>query len=190
MAAAAMDVQVGHMSDPEELPGLAHFCEHMLFLGTGKFPEENSFQKYIQSHGGNDNAFTSSDYTDYYFDVTHGHLEGALDRFSQFFISPLFTELCTEREVNAVHSEYQGYLAQDIVADAGRLGLVHQKLGHRNGGAAAAAALPPHDLHEAVPRDPAALVEPARPERLELGAQRGVLSADRQHSEVPLVVVE
>jgi len=24
----------GHMLDPEDLPGLAHFCEHMLFLGT------------------------------------------------------------------------------------------------------------------------------------------------------------
>ena len=32
-AAAAMDVHIGHMSDPSNLPGLAHFCEHMLFLG-------------------------------------------------------------------------------------------------------------------------------------------------------------
>ena len=32
-AAAAMDVHIGHMSDPAKLPGLAHFCEHMLFLG-------------------------------------------------------------------------------------------------------------------------------------------------------------
>jgi len=31
------------MSDPAELPGLAHFCEHMLFLGTEKYPSENSF---------------------------------------------------------------------------------------------------------------------------------------------------
>jgi insulysin len=35
-AAAAMAVHVGHMSDPEEIPGLAHFCEHMLFLGSEK----------------------------------------------------------------------------------------------------------------------------------------------------------
>ncbi|KAJ0170064.1 hypothetical protein K1T71_014670 [Dendrolimus kikuchii] len=34
-----MDVNVGYLSDPEELPGLAHFCEHMLFLGTKKYPE-------------------------------------------------------------------------------------------------------------------------------------------------------
>lgn len=40
-AAAAMDVRVGHLSDPPYLPGLAHFCEHMCFLGTGKYPVEN-----------------------------------------------------------------------------------------------------------------------------------------------------
>jgi insulysin len=33
-AAAAMDVNVGHFSDANEAPGLAHFCEHMLFLGV------------------------------------------------------------------------------------------------------------------------------------------------------------
>lgn len=36
-SSAALDVHVGHMSDPEELPGLAHFLEHMLFLGTEKY---------------------------------------------------------------------------------------------------------------------------------------------------------
>jgi len=44
-AAAAMDVNVGHMSDP--IPGLAHFCEHMLFLGTKKYPDENEYTKYL-----------------------------------------------------------------------------------------------------------------------------------------------
>ena len=39
-AAAAMDVSVGSASDPEELPGLAHFLEHMLFLGTEKCVKE------------------------------------------------------------------------------------------------------------------------------------------------------
>ncbi|CAN0427935.1 unnamed protein product, partial [Hapterophycus canaliculatus] len=38
--AAAIDVRVGSSSDPPYLQGTAHFCEHMLFLGTGKRPEE------------------------------------------------------------------------------------------------------------------------------------------------------
>ena len=33
-SSAAMDVHVGHFSDPEQVAGLAHFCEHMLFLGS------------------------------------------------------------------------------------------------------------------------------------------------------------
>jgi len=35
-SAAAMDVHIGNLSDPDDFPGLAHFCEHMLFLGTEK----------------------------------------------------------------------------------------------------------------------------------------------------------
>ena len=50
-AAAAMDVNVGYFSDPEELPGLAHFLEHMLFLGTKKYPNENSYSEFLSSHG-------------------------------------------------------------------------------------------------------------------------------------------
>lgn len=69
------------MSDPDEVPGLAHFCEHMLFLGTEKYPVENAYSKYISEHGGQYNAYTSSDCTCYYFDILPEHLEGALDRY-------------------------------------------------------------------------------------------------------------
>ena len=44
-SAAALDVHIGSMSDPVQ--GLAHFCEHMLFLGTKKFPDENEYNKYL-----------------------------------------------------------------------------------------------------------------------------------------------
>ena len=47
-SSAALDVHVGHLADPWELPGLAHFCEHMLFLGTTKYPEENEYNKFLQ----------------------------------------------------------------------------------------------------------------------------------------------
>ena len=105
MATAAMDVYVGDMSNPDDIPGLAHFCEHMLFMGTKKYPAENDFRKFVSEHGGKTNATTSTHNTNYHFDVNAEYLMEALDRFAQFFIAPLFTESAIEREVNAVHSE-------------------------------------------------------------------------------------
>lgn len=112
-SAASIDVNVGHLNDPKELPGLAHFCEHMLFLGTKKYPSENEYAKYLSSHGGCSNAYTASDHTNYHFDVTPEFLDGAVDRFAQFFIAPLFTESCTEREVMAVDSEHSNNVQND-----------------------------------------------------------------------------
>merc|ERR1712106_776359 len=112
-SSAALDVHIGHVSDPSHLPGLAHFCEHMLFLGTDWFPDENEYSKFLSQHGGSFNAFTSSDHTNYYFDVSPDNLGGALDRFSQFFLTPLFTESATEREVNAVNSEHEKNIPND-----------------------------------------------------------------------------
>ncbi|CAB4064603.1 IDE [Lepeophtheirus salmonis] len=113
-SAAAMDVFVGHMSDPEELLGLAHFLEHMLFLGTEKYPDESEYSHFISKHSGSNNAYTSHDHTTYIFDIGSDYLKEALDRFCQFFISPLFTESATDREVKAVHSEHEKNIASDL----------------------------------------------------------------------------
>ena len=102
------------MSDPWEIPGLAHFCEHMLFLGTEKYPEENEYSKYLSENGGYSNAFTADDQTNYHFEVSPSALQGALDRFAAFFHSPLFTESATTREINAVNSENDKNLQADI----------------------------------------------------------------------------
>lgn len=75
------------MSDPDHLPGLAHFCEHMLFLGTEKYPSENEYSKYLSEHGGMSNAHTTHERTSYYFDVTPEHFSGALDRFVSLYNS-------------------------------------------------------------------------------------------------------
>ncbi|XP_050296511.1 insulin-degrading enzyme [Anthonomus grandis grandis] len=113
-SAAAMDVNVGFLSDPKEVKGLAHFCEHMLFLGTQKYPNENDYNKFLQEHGGSSNAATYMDHTMYYFDIVPEHLKEALDRFAQFFVSPLFTESATEREINAVNSEHDKNIPSDV----------------------------------------------------------------------------
>ena len=37
------------MSNPDNLLGLAHFCEHMLFLGTKKYPDEAEYNKVLNN---------------------------------------------------------------------------------------------------------------------------------------------
>lgn len=122
-AAASMDVQVGSFSDPPDIPGLAHFLEHMLFLGTVKYPDEASYNAYLSSHGGSSNAYTASENTNFHCElvatrpapgsVTPPNFREALDRFAQFFIAPAFTESATDRELNAVHSEFEKNLQND-----------------------------------------------------------------------------
>jgi len=107
MAAAALDVHVGQFSDPPDREGLAHFLEHMLFLGTDAYPDVDAYRDFVQSHGGGTNAGTGQEHTRYHFDIEHAHLEGALDRFSAFFVSPRLDAEYTTREREAVNSEYR-----------------------------------------------------------------------------------
>ena len=48
MAAASLCVKVGSFSDPAGIPGLAHFLEHMVFMGSKQFPGENTFNSFIE----------------------------------------------------------------------------------------------------------------------------------------------
>jgi len=58
-AAAAMVVGVGSWADPPETQGCAHFLEHLLFLGSEKYPDENAYDAFLSKHGGSSNAKTS-----------------------------------------------------------------------------------------------------------------------------------
>lgn len=131
--AAAVHVQAGHFDDT--IPGLAHFNEHMLFLGTEKYPEENAYENFLQKYGGFSNAYTDMEDTNYYFSVstttggqeaasdsenptsqgleTSEALEGSLDRLAQFFISPKFETGMVDREVNAIDSEWRNSRTSD-----------------------------------------------------------------------------
>lgn len=105
-SSCCLSVRVGSYDEPVEYPGLAHFLEHMLFMGTEKYPNENEYSEYLASHSGSSNAYTDSEMTVYYFDVDSNYLEGAADRFAQFFTCPLLAKGSVERELLAVNSEY------------------------------------------------------------------------------------
>ncbi|THU88604.1 hypothetical protein K435DRAFT_679530 [Dendrothele bispora CBS 962.96] len=113
-AAASLDVAVGHLSDPDDMPGLAHFCEHLLFMGTEQFPKENEYSEFLSKNNGASNAYTSTSNTNYYFSVATAQLPGALARFAGFFHCPLFAPSCTSRELNAVDSEHKKNHQSDL----------------------------------------------------------------------------
>ncbi|VDO05686.1 unnamed protein product [Rodentolepis nana] len=106
-SAAALAVHVGSFSDPKEAQGLAHFLEHMVFMGSEKYPRENDFDDYVCHRDGSLNAFTDGDYTTFYFEIQRNYFKEALDRFAQFFISPLLRKDCVDRELEAVDSEFE-----------------------------------------------------------------------------------
>nr|XP_016452342.1 PREDICTED: nardilysin-like isoform X2 [Nicotiana tabacum] len=112
-AAAAMCVRMGSFVDPYDAQGLAHFLEHMLFMGSTEFPDENEYDSYLSKRGGCSNAYTETEHTCYHFEVKRDCLKGALRRFSQFFVSPLVKAEAMEREVQAVDSEFNQVLQND-----------------------------------------------------------------------------
>lgn len=122
-SAAALVAFRGSFHDPDERPGLAHFLEHMLFIGTEKYPEPDGYFAFVQKHGGSSNAYTATDHTNYFFDIQPDYFTEGLDRFAQFFISPLLDKEYVDREKNAVHSEYQMQIKED-----GWRGLMVQKV--------------------------------------------------------------
>ncbi|MFP6836286.1 MAG: insulinase family protein, partial [Pseudomonadales bacterium] len=112
-AAASLVVLRGQNHDPERFGGLAHFLEHMLFIGTEKYPTVDEYQRFIAANGGSSNAYTAADHTNYFFDIHPDYFQEGLDRFAQFFINPLLDPDYVEREKNAVHSEYQLQIKDD-----------------------------------------------------------------------------
>ena len=85
----------------------------MLFLGTEPYPESDGYQRYISNNAGSHNAFTAQQDTNYFFDIEPSALPGALDRFSEFFLSPLFNADHLESERNIVHSEYMARIRDE-----------------------------------------------------------------------------
>lgn len=110
---AALMVGRGSLDEPKQFPGLAHFLEHMLFMGTEKYPDENHYWNFISIHGGQTNAFTDGDRTVYMFAISNDAFLEALDQFSWFFTAPLFKQEGIDKERHAVDQEFRNYISND-----------------------------------------------------------------------------
>ncbi len=125
-SATALAVEAGSLDDSSEYPGIAHFLEHMLFMGTKAYPDEAEYWQFILDHGGLCNAFTAPDRTVYMFSINNDSYKGATDRFSHFFIDPLFTTSAVGRELNAVNQEH----AKNIENDMWRIYMICKETGN------------------------------------------------------------
>lgn len=110
---AALSMEAGSWQDPDDALGLAHFVEHLLFLGNAKYPEENGFRRYLEAHGGHANAYTTDLVTNYMFKVDNEGFPLALDRFAHLFIDPNFNQDAMGRELHAVSQEFERSIEHD-----------------------------------------------------------------------------
>lgn len=108
-----VNVGVGSLKDPKEFQGMAHFLEHMLFLGSEKYPNESLLDNLLDTNGGYSNAYTDTNNTVYFLNVLNNKIEQVFDMFSRFFIDPLFDPDCVQREINAIHSEHMKNINSD-----------------------------------------------------------------------------
>lgn len=105
-SAAALSVGVGLLHDPMSQQGLAHYLEHMLFLGTERYPDTKGYSDFMTKNGGAHNAYTWLNITNYMFKINNNAFDEALDRFADFFKAPKLYPEYTKKEKNAVNAEW------------------------------------------------------------------------------------
>lgn len=116
-------VKTGSRHEQPEENGISHFIEHMLFKGTDRFDAKEIAEQF-DAIGGNVNAFTSKEYTCYYFKVLDEHLETAMDMLADMFFHSRFDEEELRKEKNVILEEISMYedtpddMVHDLLAEA------------------------------------------------------------------------
>ena len=106
-SAIALTVAAGHFQDPKNCLGLAHLLEHCLFSGCKRYPEENQINHYIESNGGQINAWTAAEMSGFTIDCAHQDFSLCNDMLSNMITHPLFPSECIAKEVEAIDAEFQ-----------------------------------------------------------------------------------
>lgn len=65
IAYASIVMNAGSLNDPPHRQGMAHFLEHMIFMGSKKYADKSAYNQHMTSHGGYCNAFTEFEITNY-----------------------------------------------------------------------------------------------------------------------------
>lgn len=111
-------VNAGSRIENEELGGISHFIEHMLFKGS-KNRTSKEIASTIDNLGGQINAFTSKECTCYYVKLLDEHIDIGIDILSDMFLNPLFDEKDIDKERQVIIEELKMYedSPEDLVYD-------------------------------------------------------------------------
>lgn len=111
-------VNNGSIKEKDDLNGISHFIEHMLFKGTSNRSAKELAES-IDDVGGQINAFTGTEYTCFYVRVLDKHLPIAIDVLSDMLNNSTFDEKDIEKEKGVIIEEINMYLdsPEDIVYD-------------------------------------------------------------------------
>jgi len=102
---AALTLPIGSLDDPEQQPGLAHYLEHMVLMGSVRYPQPDNLAEFLKMHGGSHNASTAAYRTAFYLEVENDALQPAVDRLADAIAEPLLDPVNADRERHAVDSE-------------------------------------------------------------------------------------
>ncbi|UWS34208.1 pitrilysin [Erwinia pyrifoliae] len=102
---AALALPVGSLENPTDQPGLAHYLEHMLLMGSKRYPQPDNLAEFLKKSGGSHNASTASYRTAFYLEVENSALQPAADRLADAIAEPLLDPVNADRERNAVNAE-------------------------------------------------------------------------------------
>lgn len=104
--------KVGAADEPRGKSGLAHLLEHLMFKGTDELAP-GEFSRIVKRHGGEDNAFTSWDYTGYYQNVAKDRLELVMRMEADRMTDLQFTDDVVEPEIAVVLEERRRRIEND-----------------------------------------------------------------------------
>ena len=113
--AAVLQVAAGSHDVPLAWPGLAHFLEHLLFLGTERFPADEGLMAYVQRHGGQVNASTRERTTEFFFELPVPVFADGLMRLADMLTHPRLNLDDQQREREVLDAEFIAW-SQDAKA--------------------------------------------------------------------------
>ncbi|KAF7457124.1 toxolysin TLN4 [Cryptosporidium felis] len=113
-SAFSFGVGCGYYQDPENVPGLAHLMEHVVFLGSKENPSPVGWDEFLLNKGGASNAYTSGDSTVFYVLTAPTELESVSVYFSKMLTTPVIDEKSSVSEIDAVNQEHEKNIPNKI----------------------------------------------------------------------------